>query len=426
MKFLCTLPGHSASLSAQGSMKVDLYSRSSHPDVASAGAAVKETMQRQGLRPDPRAWDLLSIGLSVVTADRACSRSTSPDGWTREISLVVSVAEPEFWSTQKSVLETALRFLTTDIWEIEFLPGGYRPQESKKLLVPEENCIVLLSGGLDSLVGVLDLCAAEETDPWAVSQVAGGDKKRQALFAQSIRSGIRHLQLNHNASCPPPYEQSQRSRSLIFLAYGVLAATSLASYQDGAVVRLYVCENGFISINPPLTGSRLGSLSTRTTHPYFLGLFRELVKSAGLRVEIVNPYQFRTKGEMLVDCKNQELLRRLASESTSCGRFGRTGYRHCGRCTPCLIRRAAFHAWDGADSTGYVYSDLSRDDVQHARFDDVRAVAMALAEVEMDGLNSWLGASLSTTQLGEVAEYEATVQRGLVELATFLESMGVE
>jgi hypothetical protein len=73
-----------------------------------------------------------------------------------------------------------------------------------------------------------------------------------------MAGGLRHLQMNHNAAAPkeetPP---SQRARSLIFLAYGVLAATTLEQYHGGQAVTLYVCENGFISINPPLCGFRL-------------------------------------------------------------------------------------------------------------------------------------------------------------------------
>ena len=71
------------------------------------------------------------------------------------------------------------------------------------------------------------------------------------------------------------------------------------------------------------------------------------------------------KGEMLRDCSDQPLLSSLAGESTSCGRFQRYGYRHCGRCVPCQVRRAAFLKWGTADSTDYVYSDLGRRDEDH-------------------------------------------------------------
>jgi hypothetical protein len=127
-------------------------------------------------------------------------------------------------------------------------------------------------------------------------------KQKQVRFASQIGSGLSHLQLNHNAKCPGQHERSQRARSIVFLAYGVLLATALRRYGDGDEIPLFVCENGFISVNPPLTTGRLGSLSTRTAHPVFFGQFQRLLDVAGLRVRITNPYEFVTKGEMLANC----------------------------------------------------------------------------------------------------------------------------
>jgi hypothetical protein len=187
-------------------------------------------------------------------------------------------------------------------------------------------------------------------------------------------------------------------------------------------VTLYVCENGFISINPPLTDMRLGSLSTRTTHPVFFGLVHKLFDAAGLRVRMENPYQLKTKGEMLKECADKKLLSAHALQTTSCGRYLIHGHTHCGRCVPCLVRRAAFRASGMTDTTKYVYKDLSRDDDDHSGFDDVRSVAMALAEVDADGLERWLGTALSTALLGDVAPHQAMVGRGLKELGALLKS----
>ncbi len=104
-------------------------------------------------------------------------------------------------------------------------------------------------------------------------------------------------------------------------------------------------------------------------------------------MQLVNPYQFKTKGEMLIECADQDLLKAHAHISTSCGRFMRNGYRHCGRCVPCLIRRASFHAWGQPDRTDYVYADLAHDHLDYARSDDVRSAAMALADVRDSGLD---------------------------------------
>src|SRR4029077_3996326 len=122
-----------------------------------------------------------------------------------------------------------------------------------------------------------------------VSQVSNGDKGHQQSFAATIAGSNHHLQLNHNITSPVVAERSQRSRSILFIAYGILGATLLEKYQAGERVTLFLPENGFISLNIPLTPLRIGSLSTRTTHPFYLRHFQELLNLAGFRVDIENP-----------------------------------------------------------------------------------------------------------------------------------------
>lgn len=343
-------------------LRVILYGRPDRPEDGSAGAALMEEVLRRKLVAVPRAWDLLSLALSVIAADFAGHRDRSPDGWSREFELEVAVTDPAFWNTQVEVVQAALAFLSTDRWRVRFVGGGMLPEPPREQVLPDEDCVVLLSGGLDSLVGVIDLVTSGKK-PYAVSQTVRGDAEKQKHFAERIGGGLRHLKLNHNARVPKPENPpSQRARSLTFLAYGVLAATALARYNEGETVTLYVCENGYISINPPLTAARLGSLSTRTTHPVFLRHVQQIVDAAGLRLRIENPYQHKTKGEMLAGCADQSLLKAEAASSTSCGRYKVYGYRHCGRCVPCQVRRAAFLAWGVADKTDYVFKDLGRDD----------------------------------------------------------------
>jgi len=392
---------------------------------ASAGQAAKAEFLRSRLEAAPRAWDLLSIALSVVTADLAVTRAESPDGWTREIELTIAVADAPFWRTQASAIESALKFLSTDRWRLSFVDGGVQPTPPRDPVRPDEDCVVLLSGGLDSLIGAIDL-ATSGKKPLAVSHVVRGDGENQQSFAAAIGGGLRHLALNHNAHPPGPHETSQRARSLIFLAFGILTATSLAAYHGGAEVPLFVCENGFIALNPPLTGARLGSLSTRTAHPEFLNRIREVLAAAGLRVLIQNPYEHKTKGEMLAACNDQALLNLHAAQSVSCGRYLRYNYHHCGRCVPCHIRRSAFLAWGQPDGTSYKYDQLGRDDGDHANFDDVRSVAMALAEVKADGIDAWLGSALSYPKIGDAAAHKALIKRGLAELSALHQQFGVK
>jgi hypothetical protein len=129
---------------------------------------------------------------------------------------------------------------------------------------------------------------------------------------------------------------------------------------------LHVPENGLIALNVPLDPLRLGALSTRTTHPFYIARWNEVLESLDIHVRIENPYWDMTKGEMVRGCENHSLLARLASASLSCsspskGRWQGLGIQHCGYCLPCLIRRAALTSGlaPDSDSTTYTIHDLS-------------------------------------------------------------------
>lgn len=406
----------------EADLAVVLYGRHSKPEHGSAGAAIVEEVRRRKLAPHIRAWDLLSLALAVTAADWAGQRSSSSDGWTREFELSIGVAEPEFWSTQTRRLQELLSFLTTDRWSLTFLPDSLPLGQTEAPDYPVHNSVALLSGGLDSFIGTSEL-VAEGRSPFAVSQTVRGDAEIQRRLAALIDEQMTHLQLNHNTAVPGrKFAPSQRARSIIFFAYGILVATTLRAYFDGATVPLFVCENGFIALNPPLTGSRLGSLSTRTCHPVVLSLLQEVMDAASLSVRLQNPYAYVTKGEMLLGASRQDMLKEHAHQTTSCGRFKKYKYKHCGRCVPCLIRRSAFHRWGVEDQTEYVFRNLSLDDDAHARYDDVRAAAMAVAEVEELGIDAWLGPTLSSPLLREISSQLRTVAaRGLSELGALLE-----
>src|SRR5207253_8843417 len=81
---------------------------------------------------------------------------------------------------------------------------------------------------------------------------------------------------------------------------------------------LRVPENGLIAVNVPLDHLRVGALSTRTTHPFYIARWNDLLETLGMEARIENPFWDRTKGEMAAACLNQTLLRRLAPSSLSC------------------------------------------------------------------------------------------------------------
>jgi 7-cyano-7-deazaguanine synthase in queuosine biosynthesis len=402
------------------------HSSSSNKAVGAVGGTLKDIILRKKFVADPKAWDLLSIALSVICADLAGHRNKSPDGWTRTFDLSISVADPHLWTPNAGIIIDLLAYLTTDRWTLEFRPNGFSPAIPPKPVYPQEDCVMLLSGGLDSLVGLIDK-VTEGRKPLMVSQTVRGDAKNQCLFASNIGTGFLHLQLNHNAELPNPENPpSQRARSILFLAYGVFVATMLSDYKAGKRISLYVCENGFIAINPPLTGARIGSLSTRTTHPVVLSKMQQLLDEIGINVNIENPYRFKTKGEMMAECQEQNQLFQHASKSTSCGRFKQFGYKHCGRCLPCLVRRAAFLKWGKTDDTRYVRKDLGRDDPDYAGFDDVRSSLMGIEECKELGLAKWLGPTISSPLISDKGDLRDMAQRGLNEIEQLLISLKVK
>ncbi|MFD2780365.1 hypothetical protein ACFS32_03640 [Novosphingobium pokkalii] len=211
MKLVCA-PGDHA-FTEDGSLNVVLYGQpqasiGARSARGGAGQAAMNHILRERLLAAPRAWDFLSIALAVVTADLAELRSESADGWTRELDLTIAVADPVFWNGQAAALEAALKFLSTDQWRLRFIGGGFQPAPPRDTVFPMEDCVVLLSGGLDSLIGAIDL-AAMGKKPLAVSNVVRGDGDNQVAFAQAIGGGLRHLPLNHNAN--PPWRKEDLS-----------------------------------------------------------------------------------------------------------------------------------------------------------------------------------------------------------------------
>jgi hypothetical protein len=176
MKITCALPDYDFA-SNQGSLGIVLYGQPSNAKLGSAGRAIKEVMRRQKYHPAARAWDFLLIALSVVTSDLAGHRDRSPDGWTREFELEVAVADPTFWTSQVDSLESLLGYLTTDRWRLRFVGGGFQPAPERDVVRPKEDCVVLLSGGLDSFIGAIDLVANGHR-PFAVSRCGATMRSR--------------------------------------------------------------------------------------------------------------------------------------------------------------------------------------------------------------------------------------------------------
>lgn len=400
-----------------------MYRHHGRGDVSTVGTGLIRDVLRAGLAPSTRSWDFLTLALAVNAADIAVDRSYSPDGWTRSIRLEIALNDPSPFLALTVKIEGALRFLTGDFWNLSLSAGGEPPPRTTAPKQFVADCICLLSGGLDSLVGALDLSVIGRR-PLFVSQIAKGDSETQTLYARQVGAEDRHLQWNHNVRVVHETERSTRGRSLVFFAFAALAADALFQ-QTGSRVEVYVPENGFISLNVPLNSGRMGSLSTKTTHPVFMGRLQEIWDALGIPGVLHRPYAYLTKGEMLAGCRDQVRLGGLSGQSTSCGRFGYYNYTHCGRCVPCMVRRAAFIRSGVQDQTAkYIFDDLSLAGPEKGP-NDVGAVARAVLKATSSGAGAFTAGQFAFAEPAERAQFEGVVERGLEELGLLLRNHNV-
>lgn len=408
-----------------------------------------EHLRELGLRPSEIAIDLVVLAAAVTAADTRISRTTeAQDAWTREIGLVVPVSDTKRWTQAVPLLVRTLNFLTGDRWELQF---RRRPARMKVLVPPPEalttvapTCVCLFSGGLDSFIGATDLLANGER-PLLVSHYWDGVTSTHqthcadALIREFPRSDIQHMRARvgfpSSMVDDSPVENTLRARSFLFFALAVMAADALGGPQV-----IHVPENGLISLNVPLDPLRLGALSTRTTHPYYMARVQDLLTQVGLTVALHNSYAFKTKGEMIKDCGDPKLLRKVAHHTMSCShpanaRFAlestRRDNRHCGSCVPCIIRRAAFTAGLGEDKTPYAIDDLAAQtlDSEKAEGEHVRSFQLALAKLKLRPDRARFDIHRPGPLIdhpNHLADYLAVYQRGMAEVARYLAKVKAE
>lgn len=314
------------------------------------------------------AFDFLFFSVLIYNIDRFINRHIfSQEGWTREIEVVnVPVLHLAEFLNIKSSMDSAISFLTGDLWNINYCQSEgilYQENENMKnwgdISVFKEVC--LFSGGLDSLIGAIDKLEGIQQQSEKLLLISHKDLGKEGKDQNSIMSIFRSQNLYDNK-----FQQIQtsvgigkkamgeriarestfRSRSLLFIAMGIYAA-----HKIGGSVPLIIPENGTIALNIPLMPSRRSACSTRTTHPAFIHHLQDILASIGISNPMHNPYEFKTKGEMVVDSKNPIVLGQLVDISCSCAKRGRMQHwhrrarhiKHCGMCLPCIYRRVSLH-----------------------------------------------------------------------------------
>ena len=400
----------------------------------------------RGIVPSECAVDVGILAACVTAADTRIERAAdSQDGWTREIDLHIPVQDAALWTAGAPRLERILRFLTGDRWRLFFRQrhADYRTlvTRPRNLIRPTVSSVCLFSGGLDSYVGAIDLLAAEQT-PLLVSHYWELSTSSQHWCANRIGAVYgamhpRHVRVrvgfdSNDFSHAMGTEPTTRGRSFLFFGLAAMAASGL----EGRPV-IHVPENGLISLNVPLDPLRVGAWSTRTTHPFYMNRWQDLLNHLGIPAQFANPYRFKTKGEMLAECANPELIRRFAHETISCSSIAKARWKglapgHCGFCVPCLIRRAAFSAARLADTTAYTIADLQAQPLnsrspegEHVRSFQLMARRLRRRPYLAKLLVHKPG-PLSAYDAAEIAQYGEVFRRGIEEVAALTRRVVVQ
>ncbi len=394
-----------------------------------------------GLRPDLRQLgtvpavnaDFVRVALAVYVADHSVRRERGGSNWNqRDFVLAVPVVRVDEWQASAAGFGRTLAFLTGDRWTLQF--SRLAPPEAGGALVADTAVrTVLVSGGADSASGALVSAASLRPGEGQrlVSHSSSGSgasapQQRVAAALDELFSGTTlhhhqvHLQRRSRRLNGTRFrrEPSSRSRSLLFLALGLAVAS-----QSGH--GLWIAENGFASINPPLGPERVGALSTRTTQPWFLWRVSSLLTELGGFGEIENPFQALTKGDeyrRVVGLVGADRAAAFLSATNSCSHSdqqylgGVASGSHCGNCFGCVLRRAAFAAADLPDATAYLADRGGR----FAEYAEQRSIETAVRDFVDAGVDE---SFLMTTPLPPgltVADARALYARGLAELGSYL------
>jgi 7-cyano-7-deazaguanine synthase in queuosine biosynthesis len=312
----------------------------------------------------PRVLDLLEIAAYVYAADRLTSRgrrvAVEYHAWARRFRFVIRVRDLDFWSHAevRDALAQALRFMTGDLSYVFEFQGGHDTEPTSLFDGPEFHieardpmAVVLFSGGVDSLTGVLErLCETTDFLCLVSHQSQSGTARTQNGLVNALVGRFPQRLTHYKFPCTlhdaRAHDESQRTRAFLYLSIAFALARAYGQR------RVVVYENGVTAINLPRRQDLLNARASRTTHPKTVRLMEALLSQVeGAAFRIDTPFFWSTKTDVIaraVTLGHQPLI----ASSVSCGKtFQRLDQAtHCGVCSQCTDRRLALLGAGAADS----------------------------------------------------------------------------
>jgi 7-cyano-7-deazaguanine synthase in queuosine biosynthesis len=313
---------------------------------------------------DSLSLDLCEVAAYVFMADKSFPRGDYGK-WTRNLSFLIPVRDPDRWNSVKAILTNTVATLSGDNVEFHFVPkvaekagknDSSESQPSEELQPSnrlDSDCVCLFSGGLDSFAGAVYLIKKGRR-PLFASHYVSSLKSLQSKLITGIEKEfgrkVEHFQYRVTSRTTKQtrflfknQESSHRARSFLFLSYAAVAAATRG------LSEIYICENGVLSLNVPISDARKGTRSTRHAHPLFLQYFNQLINALyGRTFSVQNPFQFWTKGREAKLLEKTKLYPLIKDTVTCWGYPNQTlkypNSNHCGYCIPCIVRRVSVKA----------------------------------------------------------------------------------
>ena len=193
-----------------------------------------DELGKQNIYPSETGFDAVVFGLLVYMADMKISRrSQAQDSWSREIILTIPVFDKK-WNSYKETFERMLKFLTGDLWTIEFSkreqPLALKDRFDSR--TDKYKVASLFSGGIDSLIASINYMERKQptllvshagesrvrhwqTDLLSVLDKYYGDVPHGNVYYWTNLDGIEFPEADS--------DMNQRSRSFLFIAIALFA-----------------------------------------------------------------------------------------------------------------------------------------------------------------------------------------------------------
>lgn len=283
---------------------------------------------------NPLVEDLENIAYQVYSKD------VTTKGISRILGINVEVSNVDIWNQQIPILKKLIKFMSHDDVHLTFTPKNIKLEHQQLSFISNDyDTVTLLSGGLDSLCGVDYNIKNNIKSVYCSYELNSFEVSSLKYICSYLKDNYSTNHYIFNKKTPKKEVHTQRTRSLYFLA---LACSCADSYGIDTV-SLY--ENGIMSLNPGLKSR----VPTRTTHPYTIKLFNDLLINLNINIKVLHPFLFKTKGELINNLSPE--FKNLVKHTNTCGMSRqninleiKTG--HCGSCVPCLLRKISLAAYD--------------------------------------------------------------------------------